>query len=79
MPICGKQTKKLVPYLTVQNTAYIEKTTRSQHLRNFFAAADLRASAFAAATTCAVGSAGCVDVDGSNVVVRVATSAVARL
>jgi len=27
MPICGKQTKKHVPYLTVQNNAYTEKST----------------------------------------------------
>ena len=44
MPICEKQTKKHVPYLTVQNIAHTEKTTRAQHLQSCFAAADLKSA-----------------------------------
>ena len=66
--------KKHVPYLTVQNNAYTEKNTLSQHLHNCFAAVELKASASAAAT-----SARCVDVDESYEDVSVATSAAARL
>jgi hypothetical protein len=78
MTICGKQAKKYVPYLTVQNIAYTKKTTRSQHLRNCLVAADLKASA-SAATTTAAGTAGCVDVVGPYRDVSFATSVAARL
>jgi hypothetical protein len=78
MPIFGKQTRKRIPYFTVQNIAYTEKTTRSQHLHSCFAAADLKASS-SAATTTAAGTAGCVDVVGSYDDISVATTAVARL
>jgi hypothetical protein len=75
MPICDKQKKKNVPFLTVQNTAYTEKTTRSYHLHSCFAVVDLRASASAGSA----GSADCVYVDGSCDDVSVATSTAARL
>jgi hypothetical protein len=79
MSICGKETKKHLPYLKVQNFAYTEKNTRSQHLHNSFAAAKMKASA-SAATTNVAGSAGFVEVDVAfDVDISVATSASVRL